>query len=314
MVKLVPAKCPSCGANLKVDDNLKRTECEFCKTVIIVDEAIQKYQVELTGKVKVGGIQDENEELEIINKYIQIKKYDEAVKRINKLLDKNPFNIDANITLIKMFVDSIENRFGDILKVTYKDLTDIDTLLFMMGEYDMNKLKDKMEILIGIEIDSRYKGFIEKVKKIYNHFLIIMEEGNKNNCDRKKLIEKCNSYLYVANDGTIDGKMKVLKKSYKKLNLLLKSLQFDESKYKKNFIDFRELYCDKENFFRDGTSGIIRECVTLKATFITENSITISHVYEFKREKTISFQDQIQIVENLMNSDKSIFSKIFNKK
>ena len=29
-MKLVAAKCPSCGANIKVDRSLKLTRCEYC--------------------------------------------------------------------------------------------------------------------------------------------------------------------------------------------------------------------------------------------------------------------------------------------
>ena len=54
MKKLVPAKCPNCGANLKLDDNMKKAECKYCQATIIVDEAIENYKIDVSGsKVKI---------------------------------------------------------------------------------------------------------------------------------------------------------------------------------------------------------------------------------------------------------------------
>ena len=40
-MKLVAAKCPNCGASIKVDRSLKFTNCEYCNTQIIVEEAVE---------------------------------------------------------------------------------------------------------------------------------------------------------------------------------------------------------------------------------------------------------------------------------
>ena len=40
-MKLVAAKCPSCGANIKVDTSLKFTKCEYCDSQIVVEEAVE---------------------------------------------------------------------------------------------------------------------------------------------------------------------------------------------------------------------------------------------------------------------------------
>ena len=40
-MKLVAAKCPSCGANIKVDRSLKFTKCEYCDSQIVVEEAVE---------------------------------------------------------------------------------------------------------------------------------------------------------------------------------------------------------------------------------------------------------------------------------
>lgn len=50
------AKCPSCGANVQVDQNLEHAFCSYCGSKIIVQDAVQKIKivgpVEMTGTVK----------------------------------------------------------------------------------------------------------------------------------------------------------------------------------------------------------------------------------------------------------------------
>ena len=40
-MKFVAAKCPSCGANIQVDEDTKKCFCQFCGSQIFVEEAIQ---------------------------------------------------------------------------------------------------------------------------------------------------------------------------------------------------------------------------------------------------------------------------------
>ena len=124
MVNLVPAKCPSCGAQLELDDNMKRAECKFCKSTIIVDEAIQKYQVELKGNVKVSGIQGESDKIDIAKKYIKLDKYEEAEKILNEVIEKNPFYLEA----LKMLIEIQRNKCEVVLNkkkingITFKNI------------------------------------------------------------------------------------------------------------------------------------------------------------------------------------------------
>lgn len=43
-VKLVALKCPSCGAQLNVDIDLKRASCQFCGAVLPIDDEVQHVQ------------------------------------------------------------------------------------------------------------------------------------------------------------------------------------------------------------------------------------------------------------------------------
>ena len=47
MVKLVSAKCPNCGAALKLSREEEKVECEYCHNIIVVDDAIACYKLNL---------------------------------------------------------------------------------------------------------------------------------------------------------------------------------------------------------------------------------------------------------------------------
>ena len=90
MVNLVPAKCPNCGAQLELDDNMKRAECNFCKSTIIVDDAIVKYKIEISGEVKVDGIVGQEELLKNAEAKMKIGKYGEAYNDYKNYWNKYP--------------------------------------------------------------------------------------------------------------------------------------------------------------------------------------------------------------------------------
>ena len=47
-MSMIPVKCPSCGANITMNDEKEYGFCQFCGTQILND-AIQKYKIEYSG-------------------------------------------------------------------------------------------------------------------------------------------------------------------------------------------------------------------------------------------------------------------------
>ena len=91
-IKLVAAKCPSCGANINVDSNLNNTKCEYCKTNIIVDEAIQKYKIEISGEVEVKNLPKFDGLMQIANRHYDNGEYEDAYPQYCAAVELNPLD------------------------------------------------------------------------------------------------------------------------------------------------------------------------------------------------------------------------------
>ena len=56
-MKVTCVKCPSCGANLNIEDNVKKTKCQYCNTNIMIEkdlnDEIKANILDSTNKVKV---------------------------------------------------------------------------------------------------------------------------------------------------------------------------------------------------------------------------------------------------------------------
>ena len=86
-MKLIAAKCPSCGADIKVDRSLKFTKCEYCNSRIVVEEAIENLiQVELKDTPTFDNY------LKLGNRYYENKEFDEAYQSYSKALEIEPDN------------------------------------------------------------------------------------------------------------------------------------------------------------------------------------------------------------------------------
>jgi len=100
---MINLKCPSCGGELSVPDNLKVARCLYCGSKILLGET--------------GNDQSENYEnyIELCNSAIKAKNHNETIYYVNKILEINPKNIRAWINKSKAiwFLSTPENRRYD---------------------------------------------------------------------------------------------------------------------------------------------------------------------------------------------------------
>ena len=86
-MKLTAAKCPSCGADIKVDRSLKFTKCEYCNSRIIVEEAIENLiQVELKDTPTLDNY------MKLGDRYYHNKEFEEAYHAYSKAEQIDPDN------------------------------------------------------------------------------------------------------------------------------------------------------------------------------------------------------------------------------
>ena len=115
---IVAAKCPQCGANIKVDEEKDAGICEYCGTPFITEKAINNYNTYVTNNYAGANINvlgaDYNNYIVLAQNAIKAMNEEEAAKYVNKALE---LKIDLPIAWItKMEVAAI-GASGDNLKV-----------------------------------------------------------------------------------------------------------------------------------------------------------------------------------------------------
>ena len=126
-MKLVPAKCPSCGASIEVNESLKNAICQYCGTTILIDDAVEKYKIELSGEVKVDGIEGKTELLKNAETLASMGKYTETIQKFKIYFDKYPDDYKGYLSYLRMI---ITEGF-----IKYKPSALMTILMFEQNEY-----------------------------------------------------------------------------------------------------------------------------------------------------------------------------------
>lgn len=100
MVKLVSAKCPNCGAALKLSKEDEKAKCEYCHNTIIVDDAIACYKLKVSGNVSVEGIATNAELIESANELLNMKEFLKAKRKFQEFSEKCPDNYQGWLGLL----------------------------------------------------------------------------------------------------------------------------------------------------------------------------------------------------------------------
>ncbi len=297
MVKLVPAKCPSCGANLELDDNLKRTECEFCKTTIIVDEAIQKYQIELKGRLKVSN--DYSGKIETAKKYIKLKEYGNAKRVIENILEEDELNLEALKIKVELNIKA-ESIIGSIYtdNFDFKKEREILELDSSVVEYIENLISDINKIVLLDENKDFFDFTTEHLKKLNEKKELINKYLNK----KHELIDKCNNYIYNP--------------TFKCSRLLkvFKTLKFNKRKVEKDFSILKVYDNEKMVWTSDGIKRYSPKISNIGyKTAMISCSARIDN-YKQIRDNCIDLDEQIKLIDELIGMEnKSLFSRLFDK-
>lgn len=164
-MKLVSAKCPNCNSNLDVNPKSETTKCPYCNSAILIEDAIEKYKVEISGKVEVANLPKVNNYLKTAQRQYELKEYEEAYKTYKSIIELEPENDLAILrhgickTMINNYIDFPMNYL----------LTTMDQTINIIkenGTYD-----EKVEQYIS-EIVSTIDSSLYAVRKYYNSYIV----------------------------------------------------------------------------------------------------------------------------------------------
>ena len=173
MSKLVSAKCPSCGAILKLSGEEEKIKCEYCNNIIIVDEAVACYKLKITGNVSVEGITTNSELIESANELLDMGEYLKAKRKFLEFSEKCPedyqgwlgllicrtrnFTIKDNNNMFENDVKNYYNHFKDTAsKETFEQYFEIIDRYFEPEKYKIREMQEKI---------NKHKQELEEKKK-----------------------------------------------------------------------------------------------------------------------------------------------------
>jgi len=276
-MKLTAAKCPSCGASIEVDRNEENTICEYCKSNIIIEDAVQKYKIELSGKVKISGIKDNDDRLKDAINYYELDEFKNATATLNTIIADEPFNIEAHIWLVKTNVKQFRQLYEENEFKSDSDYNNVfwDDVDFVLSNYDR---------LLSIDKKQTYKKKLKDEEKFLEKAL---NESEKELSD----IEEC-----MKIDKIIDE---------------ITSYKFNEKISKNVKRDYRHINPIITNFFNEklgckllsmpGKNRCIHRDMTLR--YLDSNS-------KLQTEKITTCKTLKEVEEVLNNSKEELFSQI----
>lgn len=178
-MRLTSAKCPNCGADIKVNKTEEKTVCKYCKSEILVEDAIAKLKVVVEGEVELKGVPKLESYLKLGDRAYKDGKFDEAYINYNKALELDP---DNAIAILRQGLSKVLKE-KEPLKMTfsyglsaYQNAIKIDESLKESGATDLAvALASEEEVLTEF-----YKAHILTKSELdkYMKELLSLLEGN----------------------------------------------------------------------------------------------------------------------------------------
>ena len=128
-MKFVSAKCPNCGADLKLSEKTKKINCDYCKKTIMIDE------INTLNTISVDGITTNVELIESANELLKMNEFLKAKKRFLEFTEKCPNDYQGWLGLLIcrtrnftirdkniLFEKDINNYYNHFLEVAPDDI------------------------------------------------------------------------------------------------------------------------------------------------------------------------------------------------
>lgn len=197
-MRLTRAKCPNCGADIRVNKEEEKTVCKYCKSEILVEDAIAKLKVVVEGEVELKGVPKLESYLKLGDRAYKDGKFDEAYINYSKALE---LDTDNPIAILRQGISKVLKE-KEPLKMTfsyglsaYQNAIKIDESLKESGAADLTIALAKEEevltefykahILTKSELDKYMKELISLLEG--NIAIIENSEINKKVCTENAL-------------------------------------------------------------------------------------------------------------------------------
>lgn len=178
-VKLVAAICPNCGAKLDVNPNEETVVCNYCSSRIIIQDAIAKYKIEISGKVEIANLPKVENYIKIAERHLNDCEYQDAFEYYKKAIELDPENsfLLLRYEMCRIYMnDEIDYLFDRLMKYYH--------------EYITTK-KEEDTSNITSEIISLLKSSFEQTKDYYT--IETLDDAQMKDC-HKKLLSIIKSY------------------------------------------------------------------------------------------------------------------------
>lgn len=152
-MKLVAAVCPSCGAKLDVNPNEETVVCKYCSSTIIIQDAIAKYKIEISGNVEISNLPKVDNYIKIAERHLKDCEYQDAFDYYKKAIELDPDNpfFLLRYEMCRIYLnDEIDYLFDRLMKYfneyasvkTGQDISEITTEIINILNLSFEQTKD----------------------------------------------------------------------------------------------------------------------------------------------------------------------------
>lgn len=197
-MRLTSAKCPNCGADIKVNKAEEKTVCEYCNSEILVEDAIAKLKVVVEGEVELKGVPKLESYLKLGDRAYKDGEFDEAYINYSKALELDPDNATAILRQglskvlkekepLKMTFSYGLSAYQNAIKIdeSLKESGATDLAVVLASEEEVLTEFYRTHILTKSELDKYMKELLSLLEG--NIAIIANSEINKKACTENAL-------------------------------------------------------------------------------------------------------------------------------
>lgn len=202
-MELLDAKCPNCGAELKINRDEKTGFCNHCKSSFLIDDAVKNYVTNNSYKIEHATIVNNESNMKLFNEvdrymaFFNLGDYDKLEDVVEYLKDKFPHKGIARIVILHyelvFFINKITyevfekeaNEIGERSKnyepKSYKNPPPLSEFYDKLGRVELKYSEDLDDVLTKEEKE-KYPDLISKTKNyldMYYKICLANDEMNE---------------------------------------------------------------------------------------------------------------------------------------